>query len=119
MVFYQERIEIKTETEQKVTLETLEEYIKLYNLINDFFKKKCGELIKAESPSWSDPYPKADFTEFEITENEIQVNFAWSDGSPNWYYLPKNIVFDDDFFEKIKVIYDEKRKADEETKKNR
>lgn len=91
----------------------------MYNLINDFFKKKCGELIKAEYPSWNDPEPKAYFTEFEITENEIHVNFAWSDGSPNWHYLPKNIVFDDYFFDKIKVVYDEKRKADEENKKNR
>jgi len=114
-----------------VTLKTLLAYEKLHNIVEEFLRKKVTEYKNAEygEPIYSTyGSPAPVFREFEIEERSQYINGSWvkigknitisfgynCDLEIDSYTLPLEILFNDDFYMKIKSVFDEKKKKAEE-----
>jgi hypothetical protein len=118
---------IMTEDEEEyptITLNDLLEYQKLHDRIDDFVRDKLSEYENAEknNPKYHSTYSGGDYLiELEIEENKLTVKYysQFSDKYYDTYTLPLDILFDDDFYEKAKAIFDEERKIKAEKEKER
>ena len=102
-----------------ITLKTLTTYLKFKEKVDEFLIKKCQEYDRAQ---FNDPYYNIyvsdAFIEFKIIGNRITIDFQ-DYGEFKTYYLPLDILFDDDFYEKLKARFDEERKQKAEETKER
>jgi|GEM_PF-3040070 len=99
------------------TLKTLLAYEKLHDIIEEFFYKKCTEYKKAEYPTWDRWTPGGEFDSFEILRNHVSVKYRYYSRDADSYSLPLDILFDDDFYDKIKARFDKKRQVEDERKR--
>lgn len=114
-----------------VTIKTLRSYEKLHNIVEDFLRKKVTEYRNAEygepvNSTYGRPAPI--FKEFEIVDREQYINGSLKKVGENIiisfgynydldiesHTLPLEILFDDDFYVKIKSMFDEKRQRAKE-----
>jgi hypothetical protein len=107
-----------------ITLNDLLEYQKLHERIDEFIRDKLSEYENAEKnkPKYHSTYSGGDYLiELEIEENKLTVKYysPYSDKYYDTYTLPLDILFDDDFYEKVKAIFDEKRRIAAEYEKKR
>src|SRR5665647_2230382 len=103
------------EEEEPMTLQTLHDYQKIHERVNDFLLERLEECNKAKflySHSGSDDY----LLEFEFDESRNEINIKYSNiyGDTYWksYDIPLDILFDNDFYDKIKDIVQKQREKE-------
>lgn len=118
-----------------VTLKTLIAYEKLNKIVEKFLREKVTEFRNAEferSAYSSSGAPAPIFKGFEIVDRDEYKSGSWVcvgkdieisfGGLHNLdidiYRIPLEPLFDDDFYEKMKAVFDEKRKKRSEKNRN-
>jgi hypothetical protein len=108
-----------------VTLKTLQKYLNLREVIEDFFDKKCSESLRAHMkvyvPDWDYTLesPNGKFDSFEMIGKKICIVYGYPDGDTKTYFLPLDIIFDDDFFDKMVGRFTKEKRVEQEKEKER
>lgn len=115
---------INIEDDETVTLNDLLKYEKLHEKVDDFLRDRLSDYENAErgEPKYHSTFGHGDYLiELEIKENKLNIKYysPYSDKYYDTYELPLDILFDDDFYEKMKVRFDEERKENAEKEKER
>lgn len=104
------------DAEEEITLQTLQDYLDLHDKIEDFLREKCRDYNRAKWNKSEYSFsagiePEKYLITHEIKNNELKLEFFdfYRDGLDT-YDLPIDILFDDDFYSKMKAIFDEKRR---------
>ena len=102
-----------------ISLKTLTSYLKFKENVEEFLIKRCTECERAE---YNDPRRgilTGDYLDFEILDDGIKIVFIYLYSDSRYFYLPLDILFDDDFYEKLKARFDEERRQKAEETKER
>ena len=100
-----------------INLKKLEFYLRFHDEIEEFLYKRCIEYNKAKSGNIRASGPMGDLQKFEFEGNSIRITFRYWECESTYDILPLDILFDDDFYEKMKIRFAEIRRREEEREK--
>ena len=92
-----------------INLKKLEFYLKFHEEIEDFLYKRCEEYDEAKRPKCILSGPMGGLQTFELNGDNIRVTFRFWECESENYELPLDILFEDDFCEKMKSRFEKIR----------